>query len=205
MSLNVGWHIRDKLWLMPKHGPLLWYFTSTETVRLIRMENPGWPPWLSHSSGTQYNFYYCWLLLKLLFFCVLFSFFSSYGIWWEKYVLFKVHPKQKWVSQCTIVFLQFSANQTVSLPPSPLPKKIWDYWTVCASKWERARERERERERESLGGGEGLRDVCVFASKRERGLGEELRGRDAHTLTKHSIVLWTFVFLFVYLQSWGTN
>ena len=38
MSLNVGWHIRDKLWLMPKHGPLLWYFTSTETVRLIRME-----------------------------------------------------------------------------------------------------------------------------------------------------------------------
>ena len=27
-------------------------FTSTETVRLIRTESPGWPPWLSHSSRT---------------------------------------------------------------------------------------------------------------------------------------------------------
>ena len=27
-------------------------FMSTETVRLIRMESLGWPPWLSHSSWT---------------------------------------------------------------------------------------------------------------------------------------------------------
>ena len=30
-------------------------FTSTETIRLIRMENPGRPPRLSHSSWTMYN------------------------------------------------------------------------------------------------------------------------------------------------------
>ena len=25
-------------------------FMSTKTIRLVRMESPGWPPWLSHSS-----------------------------------------------------------------------------------------------------------------------------------------------------------
>ena len=29
-------------------------FTSTETVKLIRTESPGWPPWLSHNSWKCY-------------------------------------------------------------------------------------------------------------------------------------------------------
>ena len=30
-----------------------YYFTSTETVRLVRTDSPGWPPRLSHSSWTM--------------------------------------------------------------------------------------------------------------------------------------------------------
>ena len=50
MSSDVGWHIRDKLWPVAKHGPCC--FTSTKIVRLIRSESPGRPPRLSHSSWT---------------------------------------------------------------------------------------------------------------------------------------------------------
>ena len=51
MSLDVSWHIRDKLWPMPKHSQ--YFFTSTETRRLVRTDSPGRPPRLSHSSWTM--------------------------------------------------------------------------------------------------------------------------------------------------------
>ena len=51
MSSDVGWHIRDKLRPMLKHGSII--FTSTETRRLIRTNSPGRPPGLSHSSWTM--------------------------------------------------------------------------------------------------------------------------------------------------------
>ena len=57
MSSDVSWHIRDKLWPMPKHGAI---FTSTETRRLVRTDSPGRPPRLSHSSWTT------WQLLKMM-------------------------------------------------------------------------------------------------------------------------------------------
>ena len=41
----LGWHIRDKL--------VPFCFTSTETIRPIRMESPARPPRLSHSSWTD--------------------------------------------------------------------------------------------------------------------------------------------------------
>ena len=54
MSSDVGWHIRDKLRPMSKHGSVDQYsFTSTETRRLVRMDSPGRPPQLSHSSWTM--------------------------------------------------------------------------------------------------------------------------------------------------------
>ena len=39
-------------------------FTSTETIRLVRTESPGRPPWLSHSSWTLNSeiCWWCWLL-----------------------------------------------------------------------------------------------------------------------------------------------
>ena len=37
-------------------------YTSTETVRLIRTENPGRPPWRSHSSWTQIVVVHSWHL-----------------------------------------------------------------------------------------------------------------------------------------------
>ena len=47
MSSDVGWHIRDKLWPMHKHGSMLLY-VHTETIRLIRTaESPGRSPRLS--------------------------------------------------------------------------------------------------------------------------------------------------------------
>ena len=51
VSSDVSWHIRDKLWLMPKHGSI--NLTSTETRRLVRTDSPGRLPRLSHSSWTQ--------------------------------------------------------------------------------------------------------------------------------------------------------
>ena len=39
-------------------------FTSTETIRLIRMDSPGWPPGLSHSSWTMTDFsFHIWLFV----------------------------------------------------------------------------------------------------------------------------------------------
>ena len=52
MSSDVGWHIRDKLRPMPKHGSV-YSFTSTETRRLVMTDSPGRPPRLSHSSWTM--------------------------------------------------------------------------------------------------------------------------------------------------------
>ena len=51
MSSDVGWHIRDKLRPLPKHGQ--YSFTSTETRRFVRTDSPGRPPRLSHSSWTM--------------------------------------------------------------------------------------------------------------------------------------------------------
>ena len=51
MSSDVSWRIRDKLWPMPKHGSVILF--STETRRLVRTDNPGRPPRLSHSSWTM--------------------------------------------------------------------------------------------------------------------------------------------------------
>ena len=48
MSSDVSWHIRDKLWPVPKHGSSV--FTSTKTRRFVRTDSLGRPPWLSHSS-----------------------------------------------------------------------------------------------------------------------------------------------------------
>ena len=54
MSSDVGLHIRDKLRAMREHGSILLYvFMSTETMRLVRMDSPGRPPRLSHSSWTD--------------------------------------------------------------------------------------------------------------------------------------------------------
>ena len=50
MSLDVGWLVRDKPTC--DKCTVQCCFSSTETVRLIRTESPGWPPWLSHSSWT---------------------------------------------------------------------------------------------------------------------------------------------------------
>ena len=52
MSSDVSWHIRDKLWPMPKHGSII--LTSTETRRLVRTDSSGRPPRLSHSSWTMF-------------------------------------------------------------------------------------------------------------------------------------------------------
>jgi len=48
MFSDVGWHIRDKL--NQCVSTVQYSFTSTETMRLVRTENPGQPPRLSHSS-----------------------------------------------------------------------------------------------------------------------------------------------------------
>ena len=45
MTKDVGWHIRDQCVSMFQYC-----FTSTETMRLVRTENPGRPSRLSHSS-----------------------------------------------------------------------------------------------------------------------------------------------------------
>ena len=37
VSSDVSWHIRDKLWPMPKHGSI---FTATETRRLVKDGQP---------------------------------------------------------------------------------------------------------------------------------------------------------------------
>ena len=50
MSSDVGWHIRDKLWPMPKRM-VQYSFTSTETRRLVRTDSPGRPHRLSRSSS----------------------------------------------------------------------------------------------------------------------------------------------------------
>ena len=50
-QMSAQWHIRDKLWPMPKHGSIE-FFTSTEIRRLVRTDSPGRPPRLSHSSWT---------------------------------------------------------------------------------------------------------------------------------------------------------
>ena len=55
MSSDVGLHIRDKLRAMREHGSILLYvFMSTETMRLVRMDSPGRPPRLSHSSWAMW-------------------------------------------------------------------------------------------------------------------------------------------------------
>ena len=57
MSSDVGWHIRDKLRPMPKHGSVLLYVHGN-AIRLMRMESPaGRPPRLSHSSWTMILFF----------------------------------------------------------------------------------------------------------------------------------------------------
>ena len=50
MSSDDSWHIRDKLRPVCEHSQ--YCFTSTETIRLVRMGSPGRPPWLSHRSWT---------------------------------------------------------------------------------------------------------------------------------------------------------
>ena len=50
MSSDVIWHIRDKLWPMPKHGSVILYVHDR---RLVRTDSPGRPPRLSHRSWTQ--------------------------------------------------------------------------------------------------------------------------------------------------------
>ena len=47
-SSDVSWHIRDQCWSMVQYS-----FKSTETRILIRMDSPGRPPRLSHSSWTM--------------------------------------------------------------------------------------------------------------------------------------------------------
>ena len=50
MSSDVSWHIRDKLWVMPKHGSIILYVHGNQ--RLVRTDSSGRPPRLSHSSWT---------------------------------------------------------------------------------------------------------------------------------------------------------
>ena len=99
----------------------------------------------------------------------------------------------------------FSANQTVSLPPSPLPKKIWDYWTVCVCACKQMRERERERE---WGGGGGIeRCVCVcvcLQGKRERGLGggtERERCTHTHKALNNFMNICLFICVFTVMRN----
>ena len=47
VSSDVSWHIRDKLWPMPKHGSLNLYVHGNQ--KLVRTDSPGRPPRLSHS------------------------------------------------------------------------------------------------------------------------------------------------------------
>ena len=51
MSSDVSWHIRDKLWPMPKHGSVILYVHGNR--RLVKTDSPGRPPRLSHSSWTM--------------------------------------------------------------------------------------------------------------------------------------------------------
>ena len=51
MSSDVIWHIRDKLWPMPKHGAINLYVHGNQKAR--RTDSPGRPPRLSHSSWTM--------------------------------------------------------------------------------------------------------------------------------------------------------
>ena len=64
VSSDISWHIRDKLWPMPKHGPIILYVHGNLMVsvdvknywtmlRLVRTDSPGRPPRLSHSSWTM--------------------------------------------------------------------------------------------------------------------------------------------------------
>ena len=50
MSSDVSWHIRDKLWPMPKHGSV-YIFTSTETRRLVRTDSPTLTQLLNYDEG----------------------------------------------------------------------------------------------------------------------------------------------------------
>ena len=45
MSVGILGTNCDQCWSMVQYC-----FTSTETIRLVRTESPGWLPWLSHSS-----------------------------------------------------------------------------------------------------------------------------------------------------------
>ena len=55
MSSDVIWHIRDKLWPMPKHGSVILYVHGNHPTkaRQVRTDSPGRPPRLSHSSWTM--------------------------------------------------------------------------------------------------------------------------------------------------------
>ena len=53
MSSDVSWHIRDKLWPMPKPGSIILYVHGNQKARY----SPGRPPRLSHSSWTMWCLY----------------------------------------------------------------------------------------------------------------------------------------------------
>ena len=73
VSSDVNWHIRDKLWPVPKHrGSSV--FTSTKTRRFVRTDSPGRPPRLSHSSWTMP---FCGLPMMMMSWCLM----SSDVIW----------------------------------------------------------------------------------------------------------------------------
>ena len=48
MSVDILGTNCDQCW-----STVQYCFTSTETIRLVRMESPGWPPQLAHSSWPQ--------------------------------------------------------------------------------------------------------------------------------------------------------
>ena len=59
---DVSWHIRDKLWPMPKHSSINLYVHGNQ--KIVRTDSPGQPPRLSHSSWTGFfhSITTCWPL-----------------------------------------------------------------------------------------------------------------------------------------------
>ena len=86
MPTDVSWHIRDKLWPMPKHGSIILYVH--ETRRLVRTDSPGRPPRLSHSSWTM-------SVLRSFCFCSMSSDDNSGATWVTSFLqrVFEYPPK----------------------------------------------------------------------------------------------------------------
>ena len=58
MSSDVSWHIRDKLWPMPKHASIILYPASTETRRFVRTDSSVRTATSTHTQLLNYDVSY---------------------------------------------------------------------------------------------------------------------------------------------------